>query len=156
MKKVVVLLVVSVFMVGLGVSANAETFKGFLANVAFGKQGIDLAGHDLTLYPDTLPVVAMQFEEAVLKTGYGVYILKPSQSSFTEYQFYMLDAKGNDLAKAIVAGTKELHGVYVTIEGAKGMDNVLTVASMTEGGHPIVLTPTSSTSSAYTQGSSQR
>jgi hypothetical protein len=98
----------------------------------------------------------MQLEEAVLKTGYGIYILKPSQGSFTEYQFYPFDAKGNDLAKAIVEKSKELHGVYVTIEGSKGTDNVLTVESMTEGGHPIVLTPSSSTSSAYTQGSSQR
>src|SRR5512136_1549154 len=114
MKKVVVLLVVSVFMLGLGVSAHAETFKGFLANVAFGKQGIDLAGHDLILYPDTLPVVAMQLEEATLKTGYGIYIVKPGEGrSFTEYQFYPFDAKGNDLAKGIVEKSKELYGVYV-------------------------------------------
>jgi len=157
MKKVVLLLVVSVLMLGIGASANAETFKGFLANAGFGKTGIDLAGRDLTLWPDTLPVVSMQLAEAALKTGYGVYILASRASeTFVSFKFHKFDAKGDELAKAIVEKTQELHGVYVVIEGSMDTNGMLMVTSMEEKDHPVVVRPSSESSGSGSEGSSRR
>jgi hypothetical protein len=140
MKRVVSLLMLGLFMlivvsVATEQPATAMKFKGYLAN---GKAGRDLAGHDLFQTPELLPVVAMLLDDAVFKSGYGLFVPAPANGEFIGYKYATFDPKGSDMAKEIVQKTKKPEGVFVTGEGTLDREKlIITVISMQESEPPI-------------------
>jgi hypothetical protein len=143
MKKVILSLILGLFMLmviaaATEQTANAMRFKGYLANITYGKAGMDLGGNNLNTNPELLPVVAMRLDDAVFKSGYGLFVPAPANGDFEGYKYATFDSKGSDMAKEIVEKTKKPAGVFVTGEGTLDRENlIITVISMQESEPPI-------------------
>jgi hypothetical protein len=143
MKKIVLSLVLGLFMLmviaaATEQAAQAMNFKGYLANVTYGKAARDLGGHDLLQNPELLPVVNMLFDDAVFKSGYGLFVPGPANKDFVGYKYATFDPKGSDMAKEIVEKTKKPAGVFVTGEGTLDREKlIITVISMQEAEPPV-------------------
>jgi hypothetical protein len=104
--------------------AADTTFKGYLADTYCGSAGMSkMDGADLTNAPAE-HTVACQI--ACVKGGYGVML----QEGKT-YKFVPFDAKGNELASALLKSTKKTKGLFIEVAGSKKMD-AISVTSLKE------------------------
>lgn len=115
-------LLLSLCLAASGFAADT-THKGYLADTLCAKSGHGMDGSDLMNAPKDHTVAC---QVACASGGYGLMVQKG-----TSYTFVPFDAKGNELALALLKGTKSAKAPFVSVMGSMKMD-VLVVSSIKE------------------------
>jgi hypothetical protein len=134
MKKVLMLLVVLVVIVGLcalAFGAKTEMFKGYLADVLCATQPNGIAGDGTKMKTEAEKhTVACALAPPCAASGFGLEINEGTATA-KNYVFYKFDKKGSDLAAKILKNTNKKDHVSVEVKGMKEKD-MIKVTSMKE------------------------
>ncbi len=115
-------LLLSLCLAASGFAADT-TYKGYLADTLCAKSGHGMDGSDLLNAPKDHTVAC---QVACASGGYGLMVQKGAA-----YTFVPFDAKGNELALALLKGTKNAKAPFVNVMGSMKMDT-LVVSSIKE------------------------